>query len=66
MTTSEFISYCDAIKPVETQSDASFDIRSSLMASGENTMPYQMLAELKIGFIYLSIIDDSKDYSSYP
>lgn len=65
MTTSEFISYCDAIKPVETQSDASFDIRSSLMASGENTMPYQMLAELKIGFIYLSIIDDSKDYSSY-
>lgn len=71
MTTGEFIILCDGIvcedkllaKPTYEQEKVS--IRNKLVATGVEKMPYREVLNLRTGFIYLSEIDDTRDYSSY-
>lgn len=71
MTTDEFIVLCDGIvcksnlhiKP--THEEEKECIHDRLVDTSIEQMPYRDVLKLKMGFIYLSEIDDSRDYSSY-
>lgn len=71
MTTDEFIVLCDRIvcksnlhiKP--THEEEKVRIHDRLADTSLEQMPYRDVLKLKKGFIYLSEIDDSRDYSSY-
>lgn len=71
MTTDEFIVLCDGIvcksdlhiKP--TYEEENVRIHDRLVDTSLEQMPYRDVLKLKTGFIYLSEIDDSRDYSSY-
>ena len=71
MTTDEFIVLCDGIscesklqvKP--TYEEEKVRIHDRLADTSLERMPYRDVLNLRTGFIYLSEIDDSRDYSSY-
>ena len=71
MKTDDFIVLCDGIscesrlqvKP--TYEEEKVCIHDRLAESGLERMPYRDVLNLRTGFIYLSEIDDSRDYSSY-
>ena len=71
MTTDGFIVLCDGIscesklqiKP--TYEEEKVRIHDRLADAGIEQMPYRDVLNLRTGFIYLSEIDDSRDYSSY-
>lgn len=71
MTTDEFISLCDGIVcEGKLQSRPAYDqekviIHDRLTDSNLEKMPYREVLNLRTGFIYLSEIDESRDYSSY-
>lgn len=73
MDTSEFIKLCDGI-PSETRKEEPreilykeeyVNIKNMLTPLGDEGMPFAEFKKLRTGFIYLSIIDDSKDYNPY-
>ena len=71
MTTDEFIVLCDGIscesklqiKP--TYEEEKVSIHDRLADASLERMPYRDVLDLRTGFIYLSEIDDSRDYSTY-
>lgn len=71
MTTDDFIVLCDGIscesklqiKP--TYEEEKVHIHDRLADASLERMPYREVLNLRTGFIYLSEIDDSRDYSSY-
>lgn len=71
MTTDEFIVLCDEIssdsklqiKP--TFEEEKVSIPDRLADASLEQMPYREVLNLRTGFIYLSEIDDSRDYSTY-
>ncbi|MBO7637280.1 MAG: hypothetical protein J6S89_11965 [Paludibacteraceae bacterium] len=73
MDTSEFIKLCDGI-PSETRKEEPreilykeeyVNIKNMLTPLGDEGMPFAEFKKLRTGFIYLSIIDDTKDYNPY-
>ncbi len=73
MDTAEFISFCDGI-PAEVQHDGSrrgtykeecIKIKDALTPVGDECVSFTEFKKLRTGIIYLSIIDDTKDYSPY-
>ena len=73
MDTTQFIAFCDGIaaeaRPVAQRmnpyDEERVRIKDALTPSGDEGMLFTEFKKLRSGFIYLSIIDDSKDYSSY-
>jgi len=73
MDTSEFIILCDGI-PAEVRQDGPrgnankeerVKIKDALTPDGDEGVSFVEFKKLRTGFIYLSIIDDTKDYSPY-
>lgn len=71
MTTDEFIVLCDGIvcksnlQINPAYAEEKVRIHDRLADTSLEQMPYSDVQKLKTGFIYLSEIDDSHDYSSY-
>ena len=71
MTTDDFIVLCDGIvcesnlQFTPTYEEEKVRIHDRLADTSLEQMPYRDVLKLKKGFIYLSEIDDSRDYSSY-
>lgn len=73
MDTTEFIKLCDGI-PAETQKEVPHGnaykeecvkIKDALTPVNDKGVPFSEFKKLKTGFIYLSIIDEEKDFSPY-
>lgn len=73
MDTTEFIKLCDGI-PAETRKEVSHrnaykeecvKIKDALTPVNDKGVPFSEFKKLRTGFIYLSIIDEEKDYSPY-
>lgn len=73
MDTAEFITLCDGI-PAEVRQDRPrrdtykedcIKIKDALTSVGDEGVSFAEFKKLRTGFIYLSIIDDTKDYSPY-
>ena len=73
MDTAEFISFCDGI-PAEvsqvgprrnTYKDECVRIKDALTPVGDEGVSFTEFKKLRTGIIYLSIIDETKDYSPY-
>lgn len=73
MDTSEFIALCDGVQAEERTTnlhgsvyeEGCVRIKDALTPNGEKGTPFSEFKQLRTGFIYLSIIDDSRDYSPY-
>ena len=73
MNTEEFIALCDGI-PAEVRQEGPHGnpyneervkIKDALTPVGDEGVSFAEFKRLRTGFIYLSIIDDTKDYSPY-
>ena len=68
MDTTQFISLCDGINVASKTArphDSLVQIRDALMVKNVEGMPFAEFKRLRRGIIYLSEIDDSRDYSPY-
>jgi hypothetical protein len=71
MTTDEFIALCDGIgvvnklKTKPTYHEEKVRIHDKLADASLERMRYREVLNLRTGFIYLSEIDDTRDYSTY-
>ena len=73
MDTTQFIAFCDGIaaearpatQRMNPYEEERVRIKDALPPSGDEGMLFTEFKKLRSGFVYLSIIDDSKDYSSY-
>lgn len=73
MNTTEFIALCEGV-PAEVKTSAPggsayeeecVKIKNALTPAADEGMLFSEFKKLRTGFIYLSIIDDTKDYSPY-
>ena len=73
MDTNQFMTLCDGIQALEERPVVKHSVYDeekerilvALTPDGDTSVPFSEFKRLRTGFIYLSIIDDSKDYSSY-
>ena len=73
MDTTQFIALCDGIaaearpaaQRMNLYEEERVRIKDALTPSGDEGMLFAEFKKLRSGFIYLSIIDNTKDYSSY-
>ena len=73
MNTTEFITLCDStpagVRTAGAHGNAYQEevvrIKNALTPADNSGVPFNEFKKLRTGFIYLSIIDDSKDYSPY-
>ena len=73
MDIAEFIKLCDGISAEvrqdgprkSTYKEEYIRIKDALTPVGDESVPFTEFKKLRTGFIYLSIIDDTKDYTPY-